>query len=105
LVYWKTWLTAAETDPAAAAIVKRYTIRPAEELYDLNADPYEQHNLAADPKQADRLATMRAKLTTWMKQQGDQATVFGHPLLIGQPVTLIRSPKKVLKKTESNLTK
>lgn len=98
LVYWKTWLAAAETEPAAAAIVKRYIIRPAEELYDLKADPYEQHNLAADANQADRLAAMRAELTAWMKQQGDQEMVFGHPLLIGEPVTLISRPKKAPKK-------
>jgi len=104
-VYWKTWLAAAATDSAAAAIVKRYIERPAEELYDLMADPYEQHNLAADPKQADRLAAMRAELTAWMKQQGDQQTVFGRPLLIGQPLTMISNPKKSRKQSEPSGTK
>ena len=89
LVYWKTWLAAAERDPAAAATVRRYTTRPAEELYDLAADPHELRNLAADPKQSSRLATMRADLDAWMKQQGDTQTVFGKPLLQGEPVTLI----------------
>jgi uncharacterized sulfatase len=88
--YWKTWLEAAKTDPAAAAIVKRYSQRPAEELYDLNADPYEQHNLAADPQQAQRLASMRAEVKEWMKQQDDNDTVFGHPLLIGEPVIMYK---------------
>ena len=49
--YWGSWEAAAETDPEAAAIVKRYHQRPAEELYDLSSDPYEQKNLAADPRQ------------------------------------------------------
>ncbi len=89
LVYWKSWLAAAANDPTAEATVRRYTTRAAEELYDLNADPYELHNLAADPKQAERLATMRGDLTGWMKTQGDQETVFGTPLLQGEPVTLI----------------
>ena len=94
LVYWKTWIAAAEKDPAAAATVKRYTTRPAEELYDINADPFELHNLAADPKQADRLATMRRDLDAWMKQQGDQQTVFGTPLPLGAPATLIENSKR-----------
>ncbi|MGB8166465.1 MAG: sulfatase [Chthoniobacteraceae bacterium] len=89
LVYWRTWLAAAEKDPAAAATVQRFTTRPAEELYDMNADPFELHNLAADPQQASRLAAMSADLTAWMKSQGDQETVFGTPLLQGEPVTLI----------------
>jgi N-sulfoglucosamine sulfohydrolase len=89
LVYWKTWLAAAETDPAAAATVKRYIEHPAEELYDLTADPFELHNLAADPLQTSRLTTMSKDLDAWMKQQGDTQTVFGKPLLLGEPVTLI----------------
>ena len=89
LVYWKTWLAAAAKSPAAAAVVKRYTERPAEELYHLNADPFEMHNLAADPQHAVRLAAMRADLDAWMKQQGDTQPVFGKPLLRGEPVTLI----------------
>jgi arylsulfatase A-like enzyme len=89
LTYWKTWLTAAENDPAAAATVKRYTIRPAEELYDLANDPNELKNLAADPKQAERLTAMRSDLDAWMKQQGDTQPIFGKPLLQGEPVTLI----------------
>ena len=89
LVYWKTWLAAAERDPAAAATVKRYIQHPAEELYDIAADPFELRNLAAAPPQALRLAAMRADLDAWMKQQGDTQTVFGKPLLLGEPVTFI----------------
>lgn len=89
LEYWKSWLAAAAQDPAAAETVKRLAERPAEELYDLLADPHEQHNLASDPKQASRLAELRSELETWMKQQGDTQSVFGKPLMIGEPVTLI----------------
>lgn len=96
LDYWKTWLTTAENNPAAAATVLRYSTRPAEELYDLAADPFELHNLAADPRQASRLVGLRSDLDAWMKQQGDTQTVFGKPLLVGEPVTLITpaAPKK-----------
>jgi arylsulfatase A-like enzyme len=89
LVYWKTWLAAAEKEPGAAAIVRRYSVRPAEELYDLSADPHEQRNLAADPRHASRLADLRAELTAWMTQQGDRQAVFGQPLRQGEPVTII----------------
>ncbi len=87
--YWTTWLEAAEKDPKAAAIVKRYSVRPAEELYNLAADPFEQNNLATDPINGERLASMRTELDAWMKEQEDQQTVFGKPLRIGEPVTTI----------------
>ncbi len=90
--YWNSWLAAAAQDSAAAATVARYSTRPAEELYDLKTDPFELHNLASDPQHGERLATMRTDLTTWMKEQGDQQTVFGNPLLQGLPVTIIARP-------------
>jgi N-sulfoglucosamine sulfohydrolase len=70
--YWDTWVEKARTDPGAAAIVRRYHTRPAEELYDLQADPWELKNLAADPAQAARLKKMRADLDAWMAAQGDR---------------------------------
>lgn len=87
--YWLSWLEAAAQQPGAAAIVKRYSERPAEELYDLRADPYELHNLASDPGQAERLRALRADLDAWMVQQGDAQTVFGTPLRIGEPATML----------------
>jgi len=51
--------------------VNRFTTRPAIEFYDLQSDPWELHNLAADPAHAARIANMRAALTAWMTQQGD----------------------------------
>jgi N-sulfoglucosamine sulfohydrolase len=83
--YWDSWQTAARENPTAAAIVKRYIQRPAEELYDLSADPNELHNLAAEAAHSERLAAMRQELKAWMKQQGDSETVFGNPLLLTQP--------------------
>jgi uncharacterized sulfatase len=70
--YWDSWIAKAKSDPAAAAVVRRYHTRPAEELYDLAADPLELKNLAADPAHADRLKTLRADLDAWMKEQGDE---------------------------------
>ncbi|MDP3073174.1 MAG: sulfatase [Opitutaceae bacterium] len=83
--YFDSWREAAKSDPKAAALVRRYHERPAEELYDLRADPEELHNLAADPRHTARLAELRAEVVAWMKAQGDAGTVFGEPRLLTDP--------------------
>ena len=45
--------------------------RPAEELYDLQDDPFELNNLATDARHAATLAAMRAKLEQWVASSGD----------------------------------
>jgi arylsulfatase A-like enzyme len=80
--YWKTWLQRGQNDPSIADKVKRYQERPAEELYDLANDPWEQHNLATSPEAAATLKKMRGMLDDWMTQQGDQRKVFGTPTLL-----------------------
>lgn len=45
--------------------------RPAEELYDLTADPDCVHNLAADPGYESRRAQMHRQMTAKLTQQGD----------------------------------
>lgn len=42
-----------------------YESRPREELYDLRDDPNELNNLANDPKSAEVLKDLRARLKTW----------------------------------------
>ncbi|HUS90737.1 MAG TPA: sulfatase [Phycisphaerae bacterium] len=46
--------------------------RPEEELYDIQADPWEVRNLAASPDRQDLLKTMRQRLEQWIKQTGDK---------------------------------
>jgi arylsulfatase A-like enzyme len=46
--------------------------RAPEELYDLEADPWELHNLAADPAHAVRLRELRATLDEWIVETGDR---------------------------------
>ena len=45
--------------------------KPVEELYDLQTDPQEIHNLAEDPNQQRRLAGMRDALAAWQNEVGD----------------------------------
>jgi hypothetical protein len=53
--------------------------RPTEELYDLENDPYEIHNLAGDPKYRDDLDDLRSVLYQKMKDIRD-------PGLIPEPI-------------------
>ncbi len=45
--------------------------RPKYELYDLETDPGEIHNLAADPAHAEELARMSAKVKAFQERTGD----------------------------------
>ena len=45
--------------------------KPEEELYDLQSDPHELHNLAADPAYEPVLKRMRRQLAEWQKACGD----------------------------------
>ncbi|WP_395743539.1 sulfatase [Prosthecobacter sp.] len=49
--------------------------RPAEELYDLQNDPFELHNLAADPAQNNTLVRLRQQLDAWISDTNDQGAV------------------------------
>jgi arylsulfatase A-like enzyme len=45
--------------------------RPAEELYDLQADPLERNNLIDDPAHAAVAAALRQRVTDWMIESND----------------------------------
>ncbi|QRP42613.1 sulfatase [Amycolatopsis sp. FDAARGOS 1241] len=45
--------------------------RPAEELYDLRDDPWEQRNVAADPRYAEVRARLSCSLESWQQDSGD----------------------------------
>ena len=61
---------AGEIDP-----VKSYHFwsprKPVEELYDLQSDPYEIHNLARDPAHQCKMDGMRAELKSWILRNRD----------------------------------
>ena len=51
--------------------IQAYTQRPAFELYDLERDPLESANLAADPKHAQVLADLKARIKAFQERTGD----------------------------------
>ena len=83
--YFGSWVEKARVDVAAAAVVQRYHERPAEELYDLKADPNELNNLAADLKHKSQLVAMRGDVDAWMREQGDAGRTYGEPRLLSDP--------------------
>lgn len=77
--FWREWeAAAADGDPDAARLVARYQQRPAEELYDCLEDPWNEINLADEPRLAGTKANLARALGTWMNEQGD----------LGQPTEL-----------------
>lgn len=70
--FFKSWTEIADTNEFAALQIGRYSKRPGEELYDVRKDPFQQHNLAADPASARTLKKMRKLLDKWMEDQGDK---------------------------------
>ena len=51
------------------------THRPAEELYDTKADPYQVRDLATEPAHRATLERLRRAVTDWMARTGDQGLV------------------------------
>jgi N-sulfoglucosamine sulfohydrolase len=69
-----TWQTVYEKGPDSLygkRTVKNYIQRPTFELYDLETDPHEIHNLAADSAHAKLLAEMKGKLKAFQKSTND----------------------------------
>ena len=70
--WWRSWVEKAKTDEFARKQVDAYVSRPAEELYDIVSDPYEQENRIDDPALQEIRKELRAQLLQWMKSQGDK---------------------------------
>ncbi|MFM7129424.1 MAG: sulfatase [bacterium] len=93
--YWNSWLKKAGADMTAQKLVGRYHIRPEFELYDLQNDPDELVNVAADARSADEFTKLKARLLDWMESHGDQRKVFGQPVRVGEKILpLPKTPAK-----------
>ena len=69
--YWSTWVFESWNNERTYNLVKRYTRRPAEQLYHTAEDPYELDNLASNERYTDVKERLRRELKTWMESQGD----------------------------------
>jgi len=82
--------------------------KPVEELYDVESDPFQLNNLAADPNYANLLKDMGTKLEKWQKDIGDKGFVPEGEMLRGmwpdleQPQTI--KPKAKIRKGQVSLT-
>lgn len=71
----ETWglpmMVAWDSDPQARFLLERNVRHPREELYDLEADPYELENLVGREEYADTLSRLRSQLKQRLVDSGD----------------------------------
>jgi len=90
--YFKQWTQAAKSDEHAAKVLARYYGRPEYELFEIIEDPHELINLAGNPEHAETQDGLQGELKSWIKDQGDELTVFHEPLMLDAPETWV--PRK-----------
>ena len=70
--YWATWMgDDPMKKPNSYRNIKRYMLRPREQLYHTAEDPYEMENLAKDSGYGEVKASLSAALDAWMESEGD----------------------------------
>lgn len=69
---YRSWQREVANQPEWAPRIRALSERPAEELYDLETDPFETRNLAAEPALASIRERLGRELDAWMAQQGDK---------------------------------
>jgi arylsulfatase A-like enzyme len=77
--------------------------RPGEELYDLEEDPHEVRNLAADPEHQKVLRGMRRKLGKWIEETGDQGRTPEPDLMYESDMKVYVDKLRALKKDPARL--
>ena len=87
--YFKQWTELAKSDVRAAEIVARHHGRPEYELYELESDPFEQHNLAGKVEVKHVQRELQEELKDWIESQNDALTVFHKPLMLNATETWV----------------
>ncbi len=77
--YWNSWEEKAKTNVSAKETIAKYHVRPEIELFDLQNDPTEQHNLAGTPIFHEIKENLKKTLSTMNLQQGDTLPLIGTP--------------------------
>jgi N-sulfoglucosamine sulfohydrolase len=72
----KAWIVSNRKDPKVKPFYDHaYGKRPREQLFDMNKDPHQMKNVAADPAYADVLAKLRGQLMDELKTTKDPRVV------------------------------
>ncbi|MCS7465896.1 sulfatase [Stieleria sp. ICT_E10.1] len=69
--YWQTWVFESFDNPKALRLIQRYQLRPTEEVFDLQDDPYEMNNLAGNASVAAIQSELSGELDRWLAEQAD----------------------------------
>ena len=72
--------TAGQLTPAQEFLCR--PLMPEEELYDLQTDPHEIHNLAGDPQHQDVLKRLRGVLDKWIEDVNDHGRTPEQPSFV-----------------------
>ncbi len=71
--FWSSWIAKADAGHAQAQrLTHNYQYRPAEELYDVQTDPYCLNNLIEQAQHQAIKRRLAQELDRWMLSQGDQ---------------------------------
>lgn len=92
---WPSWIEAARVDVDAAAFLRAYHARPAEELYRLDTDPDETTNLSGESSYAATLSELRTLVSDRMARVQDDESLSGEPRFLKDnvlPPALPRPP-------------
>lgn len=71
MLAYQEWRNLYEAGKLNALQSQFFETRPAEQLFDIEADPHETKDLAKDPKYAATLQELRGRLTEWVKSMPD----------------------------------
>jgi hypothetical protein len=93
---WPEWETGALKNQESAQYWYDFRIKPQEELFMINEDPWEFNNLAYDPRYADTLVAMRNMVKERMVKVDDKVALSGTPIYIKDMQSKIPPAIKIL---------